>query len=145
MELLKDGPVDTLRKGLGSLKHDVIPEHPLAAALQADAAQRQELRSRTLTQLYGSALPLREQLDAQILRRVGAARVGAVGAACPPARLGLATMDGSIDTFDFGDYLGLPANAEAPRVTTDLHAAMEHRLGLAPSTALPAADARLGR
>lgn len=74
---------------------------------------------------------------------MGNARVGMVAAACAPARLGLATMDGSIDTFDFGDYLGLACNAEAPRVTTDLHSAMEHRLGISDS--LPSAAARLGR
>lgn len=47
MECLRDAPIDTLRTGLGSLKHDVTAAHPLEASLQVSATSATSLSGGT--------------------------------------------------------------------------------------------------
>lgn len=49
------------------------------------------------------------------------------------SRLGLDSLTGRLDDFDFGDYLNMPAESEA--TPTDMHSMMEAQLKLATKPA----------
>ncbi|KAK3271895.1 hypothetical protein CYMTET_19781 [Cymbomonas tetramitiformis] len=128
-------PVDNLRGGLGALKHQVSDVHPVETIQKNGPKSQRELRQQMASNLYGCALPIREDLECQILSKVQ--RLPGLSS----SRIGLESLTGTLDTFGFESYLGLPQfSEEAPDL--DLHHSMEARLSMTPG---PAPQGRMGR
>ncbi len=87
----------------------------------------QPTQMQMLRDLYGVAIPAKLSIETQIL-----ARHKRLPGGLPSSMLGLESLSGSLDQFDFTSYLGLPQDSEVAPV--DVHSVMEARLGLAPTT-----------
>eukprot|EP00239_Pterosperma_sp_CCMP1384_P000067 CAMPEP_0197847102 /NCGR_PEP_ID=MMETSP1438-20131217/5202_1 /TAXON_ID=1461541 /ORGANISM="Pterosperma sp., Strain CCMP1384" /LENGTH=133 /DNA_ID=CAMNT_0043458925 /DNA_START=119 /DNA_END=520 /DNA_ORIENTATION=+ len=125
-------PVDRLRFGVGGVKSDALPAHPVQQLIEKHPTQQKELRKQMAQSLYGSALPISRDIEEQILSRFQ--RLPGL----PSARVGLDNLTGKLDEFGFESYIGLPDNNPEVLVP-DMHAAMEARLGMsgaAPTTRL---------
>mmetsp|Transcript_16633 Transcript_16633/g.28062 ORF Transcript_16633/g.28062 Transcript_16633/m.28062 type:complete len:139 (-) Transcript_16633:515-931(-) len=119
-------PADTLRNGVGSLKQNALTVHPVEAIVKRGPQNERDLRRNMNDNIYGSAMGIREDLDRQILGRIQ--RLPGL----PSARIGLESLTGKLDQFEFESYLGLSENSEvAP--CADLHAVMDARLGFTKS------------
>lgn len=121
MPFLK-APHDALRDGLTTLKDGVSSSHPVESIQKAHGLDGERSRLQMLQNVYGSALPARMHIEKQILSRVE--RLPGL----PSSRLGLESLTGELDDFSFDSYLNLPGESEVS--ATDLHSAMEKRLGL---------------
>ncbi|GAU33964.1 hypothetical protein TSUD_60940 [Trifolium subterraneum] len=91
---------DSLRFGLPGVKSDIVGAHPLESSLQSVRGMEEAMKRQCKVNLYGSAFPLREELDRQILSRFQ--RPSGV---IPSSMLGLETVTGSLDHFGFEDFL----------------------------------------
>lgn len=61
---------DPMRNGLASLREDALPKHPVEQ-IQMEAPRRAEAtKAQMLRDLYGVAVPAREQIERSILGRV---------------------------------------------------------------------------
>ena len=119
---------DAMREGLCSLREDALPRHPVET-IQASTrgGPLATANADMLRHLYGTALPAKMQIEAQIL-----GRFGRLPGALPSSQLGLEAMSGALDSFGFEAYLGQPQEStEAP---ADTHSQMEQRLGMAAGT-----------
>ncbi|AQK94992.1 Proteasome maturation factor UMP1 [Zea mays] len=81
--------------------------------------------------IYGSALNIRKDLDAQIL-----SRFQRPPGALPSSLLGYEALTGSLDDFGFEDYLNMPHDSDSFR-QPDMHHGMEVRLGLSKGPICP--------
>ncbi|KAK2381208.1 hypothetical protein P8452_31860 [Trifolium repens] len=122
---------DSLRFGLPGVKSDIIGAHPLESSLQSVRGMEEAMKRQCKVNLYGSAFPLREELDRQILSRFQ--RPPGV---IPSSMLGLETVTGSLDHFGFEDFLNDPRESETFR-PLDMHHGMEVRLGLSKGPVYP--------
>ncbi|EOY04263.1 Proteasome maturation factor UMP1 [Theobroma cacao] len=61
---------DALRFGLHGVKSDLVGSHPLQSAYESAKKTQEEMRRKVLANTYGTALPLKMDLDRQILSRV---------------------------------------------------------------------------
>ncbi|WJX51026.1 hypothetical protein P8452_37258 [Trifolium repens] len=122
---------DSLRFGLPGIKSDIIGAHPLESSLQSVRGMEEAMKRQCKVNLYGSAFPLREELDRQILSRFQ--RPPGV---IPSSMLGLETVTGSLDHFGFEDFLNDPRESETFR-PLDMHHGMEVRLGLSKGPVYP--------
>ncbi|MCO5594739.1 hypothetical protein L7F22_048772 [Adiantum nelumboides] len=91
--------------------------------------QQQQTKRSLLEKAYGSAVPLRMDIDRQILSRFQR----------PPgllssSMLGLHSLTGELDEFGFEDFLNDPENCES-MVPMDMHLGMEAQLGLSKGPA----------
>lgn len=86
--------------------------------------QVSDTQAQMLTQLYGSAVPAKLSIEAQILGRFRRLP----GPGLHSSMLGLESLTGALDEYSFESYLGLPENSED--CPPDLHSRMEARLGL---------------
>ncbi|KAI4366744.1 hypothetical protein MLD38_022583 [Melastoma candidum] len=84
-----------------------------------------------LSNTYGTAFPLKMDLDRQIL-----SRFQRPAGAIPSSMLGLEALTGSLDNFGFEDYLNDPRESESFR-PSDMHHGMEVRLGMSKGPVCP--------
>ncbi|CAK9143861.1 unnamed protein product [Ilex paraguariensis] len=122
---------DALRFGLHGVKSDIVGSHPLESEYQSTRMRQEDMKRKILVNTYGSAFPLRMELDRQILSRFQRP-VGGI----PSSMLGLEAMTGALEDFGFEDYLNDPRDSETFR-PDDLHHGMEVRLGLSKGPICP--------
>ncbi|AQK75870.1 putative proteasome maturation factor UMP1 family protein [Zea mays] len=123
---------DTLRFGLNAgVKADLAPPHPLQSSIQSEAKFWADKKKFGTEAIYGSALNIRKDLDAQIL-----SRFQRPPGALPSSLLGYEALTGSLDDFGFEDYLNMPQDSEGFR-QPDMHHGMEVRLGLSKGPICP--------
>ncbi|TXG66470.1 hypothetical protein EZV62_007745 [Acer yangbiense] len=122
---------DALRFGLQGVKSDIVGSHPLETSYQSARKTQEEMKSRILADTYGTAFPLKMDLDRQIL-----SRFQRPAGAIPSSMLGFEALTGSLDDFGFEDYLNDPRESETFR-PADMHHGMEVRLGLSKGPVCP--------
>ncbi|XP_058088043.1 cyclin-B1-2-like [Magnolia sinica] len=122
---------DALRFGLQGVKSEIVGQHPLQSLTESARRKEEETKRMILSNTYGSALPLKMDLDRQIL-----SRFQRPPGALPSSMLGLEALDGSLDCIGVEDYLNDPRNSETFR-PADLHHGMEVRLGLSKGPVYP--------
>ncbi|XP_031279345.1 cyclin-B1-2-like [Pistacia vera] len=122
---------DALRFGLHGVKSDVVGSHPLEISYQSARKTQEDMKRKMLANTYGTAFPLKMDLDRQILSRFQRPP-GAV----PSSMLGLEALTGSLDDFGFEDYLNDPRESETFR-PLDMHHGMEVRFGLSKGPVAP--------
>ncbi|KAJ8751891.1 hypothetical protein K2173_026103 [Erythroxylum novogranatense] len=122
---------DALRFGLHGVKSDLVGTHPLETSYQTNKKNEEDIKRKILARTYGSAFPLKMDLDRQILSRFQR----------PPgpissSMLGLEAITGTLENFSVEDYMLDPRDSEALR-PADLHHGMEVRLGISKGPACP--------
>lgn len=122
---------DALRFGLHGVKSDILEAHPLESAYQSAKDNQADMNKKILANTYGSAFPLKMDLDRQIL-----SRFQRPPGPIPSSMLGLEAVDGSLDNIGFEDYLNDPRDSENAR-PQDMHHGMEVRLGLSKGPVCP--------
>ncbi|KAF2313750.1 hypothetical protein P3X46_029554 [Hevea brasiliensis] len=122
---------DALRFGLHGVKSDLVGAHPLESTYQSAKNTQEQMRRKILANTFGSAFPLKMDLDRQIL-----SRFQRPPGPIPSSMLGLEAHTGRLDDFGFEDYLNDPRESETLR-TPDMHHAMEVRLGLSRGPVCP--------
>ncbi|PQQ17100.1 hypothetical protein Pyn_27821 [Prunus yedoensis var. nudiflora] len=122
---------DALRFGLQGVKSDLVGSHPLESAYESAKMKQEQINRKVLGYTYGSAFPLKMDLERQIL-----SRFQRPAGAIPSSMLGLEAMTGRLDDFGFEDYLNDPHESETLR-PVDTHHAMEVRLGLSKGPVAP--------
>ncbi|KAK6927976.1 Proteasome maturation factor Ump1 [Dillenia turbinata] len=122
---------DALRFGLYGVKSDLIDSHPLQSSLASTKKTQEEMKRKVLANTYGSAFPLKTDLDRQIL-----SRFQRPPGAIPSSMLGLEVLTGSLERFGPEDYLNDPRDSETFR-PADMHHGMEVRLGLSKGPVCP--------
>ncbi|XP_004511459.1 cyclin-B1-2-like [Cicer arietinum] len=122
---------DALRFGLQGVKSDIVGSHPLQSAQESVSRVDEVMKKQCMVNLYGTAFPLKMDLDRQIL-----SRFQRPPGAIPSSMLGLEAFTGSLDDFSFEDYLNDPRESETLR-PLDMHNGMEVRLGLSKGPVCP--------
>ncbi|XP_059670559.1 cyclin-B1-2 [Cornus florida] len=122
---------DALRFGLQGVKSEIVESHPLQSAYQSARTTQEEMKRRVLANTYGSAFPMKMDLDRQILSRFQ--RPPGV---IPSSMLGLEALTGGLEDFGFEDYLNDPRDSET-LLPVDTHHGMEVRLGLSKGPVCP--------
>ncbi|MCD7450695.1 hypothetical protein HAX54_008149 [Datura stramonium] len=122
---------DAFRFGLQGVKSDIVGSHPLESAYHSTKVRQQEMKRKILANTYGSALPMKLELDRQIL-----SRFQRPPGAIPSSMLGLESLTGGLEDFAFEDYLNDPKDSESFR-PVDMHHGMEVRLGLSRGPVCP--------
>ncbi|KAJ4973380.1 hypothetical protein NE237_006554 [Protea cynaroides] len=115
---------DALRFGLSGVKSEFVGDHPLQSALKSTRITQEQMKSKILASTYGSAFPLKMDLDKQIF-----SRFQRPPGALPSSMLGLEALTGSLDEFGFEDYHPDPHDSET-LLPIDMHHGMEVHLGL---------------
>ncbi len=122
---------DALRFGLHGVKSDIVGSHPLEISYQSARKTQEDMKRKILANTYGTAFPLKMDLDRQIL-----SRFQRPSGAIPSSMLGLEALTGSLDDFRFEDYLNAPGESETLR-PLDMHHGMEGHLGLSKGPVAP--------
>ncbi|XP_047314810.1 cyclin-B1-2-like [Impatiens glandulifera] len=122
---------DILRFGLQSVRSDIIGSHPVQSAHQSVNKVQEEMKRKVLVNTYGSAFPMRMELDTQIL-----SKFQRPPGPIPSSMLGLESLKGSLDDFGIEDYLNDPRETETFR-PVDMHHGMEVSLGLSKGPVCP--------
>ncbi|KAK9133942.1 hypothetical protein Scep_013470 [Stephania cephalantha] len=124
---------DALRFGIHGVKSEIVGDHPLQSALQSHMMTESEMKRTVLASTYGSAFPLKMDLDRQILSKFQRPQ-----GALPSSMLGFEALTGSLDDFGFEDYhcLSDPRESETYR-PADMHHGMEVRLGMSKGPVCP--------
>ncbi|KAL8137401.1 hypothetical protein V2J09_003402 [Rumex salicifolius] len=122
---------DALRFGLHGVKSRILESHPLESAYKSAKDVQEDMKRKVLANTYGSAFPLKMDLDRQILSRFQRPP-GPVSS----SMLGLEAVTGSLDDIGFEDYLNDPRDSETLRVP-NMHHGMEVRLGLSNGPVCP--------
>ncbi|KAL5722296.1 hypothetical protein ACHQM5_005834 [Ranunculus cassubicifolius] len=124
---------DAMRFGLHGVKADILEVHPFQSAHQSAKKRTEETNRAMLRNTYGSAFPLKMELDQQIL-----SRFQRPPGALPSSMLGYEALTGSLDDFGFEDYhcVNNPFESETFR-PVDMHHGMEVRLGLSKGPVHP--------
>ncbi|XP_044506941.1 cyclin-B1-2-like isoform X2 [Mangifera indica] len=91
---------DALRFGLHGVKSDIVGSHPLEISYQSARKTQEDMKRKILANTYGTAFPLKMDLDRQIL-----SRFQRPPGEIPSSMLGLEALTGSLDDFGFEDYL----------------------------------------
>ncbi|XP_042493533.1 cyclin-B1-2-like [Macadamia integrifolia] len=122
---------DALRFGLHGVKSEIVGDHPLQSAMKSTGITEKQMKRKILASTYGSAFPLKMDLDRQIL-----SRFQRPPGALSSSMLGLEALTGSLDEFGFEDYHPDPRESET-FLPVDMHHGMEVRLGLSKGPACP--------
>ncbi|CAN4079565.1 unnamed protein product [Withania somnifera] len=122
---------DAFRFGLHGVKSDIVGSHPLESAYHSIKVKQQEMKRKILANTYGSALPMKLDLDRQIL-----SRFQRPPGAIPSSMVGLESLTGELDYFALEDYLNDPKDSEGFR-PVDMHHGVEVRLGLSKGPVCP--------
>ncbi|KAF3535420.1 hypothetical protein F2Q69_00020089 [Brassica cretica] len=147
---------DALRFGLNGVKSDIVGSHPLESSYESGKRSHEATKRTIIGHTYGSALPLKMDMDRQILSRMITVCITGYLSALPRTRftletiyvctgeyigfqrppgpipssmLGLEVYTGAIDNFGFEDYLNDPRDSETFK-PVDFHHGMEVRLGI---------------
>ncbi|KAJ8431643.1 hypothetical protein Cgig2_018741 [Carnegiea gigantea] len=115
---------DAIRFGIHGVKSIILEVHPLESAYQSAKKTQEEMKRKILANTYGSAFPLKMDLDRQIL-----SRFQRPPGPIPSSMLGLEALTGTLDDIGFEDYLNDPRDSETFR-PANMHHGMEVRLGL---------------
>ncbi|MFY2979819.1 hypothetical protein ACOQLH_30440, partial [Klebsiella pneumoniae] len=100
---------DTIRFGINAgVKADLAPPHPLQSTIQSETKFWADKKKFGTDAIYGSALNIRKDLDAQIL-----SRFQRPPGALPSSLLGYEALTGSLDDFGFEDYLNMPHDSDS--------------------------------
>lgn len=91
---------DAFRFGLHGVKSDIVGSHPLESSYHSTKARQQEMKRKILANTYGSAFPMKLELDRQIL-----SRFQRPPGAIPSSMIGLESLTGGLEDFAFEDYL----------------------------------------
>ncbi|KAK9723803.1 hypothetical protein RND81_05G026600 [Saponaria officinalis] len=91
---------DALRFGFHGVKSDILEVHPLQSATQSAKKIQRDMNKKVLANTYGSAFPIKLDLDRQILTRFQRPP-GPI----PSSMLGLEAYTGALDDIGFEDYL----------------------------------------
>ncbi|KAG0605260.1 hypothetical protein M758_9G043800, partial [Ceratodon purpureus] len=118
------GSHDTLRHGLPAFKNDVLPVHPVEVIQRTSRALQAQTKRSLLERAYGSAFPMKMDIERQIL-----SRVQRPPGLIPSSMLGLESLTGELDEFGFEDFLNDPKESDTI-IPVDMHEGMEVRLGL---------------
>ncbi|KAJ8568975.1 hypothetical protein K7X08_037190 [Anisodus acutangulus] len=122
---------DAFRFGLHGVKSDILGSHPLESSYHSTKIRQEEMKRKILANTYGSALPMKLELDRQIL-----SRFHRPPGAIPSSMVGLEALTGFLEGFGFEDYLNDPKESESFR-PADMHHGMEVRLGLSRGPVCP--------
>ncbi|XP_009621363.1 cyclin-B1-2 [Nicotiana tabacum] len=122
---------DAFRFGLQGVKSDIVGSHPLESAYHSTKVRQEEMKRKVLANTYGSALPMKLELDRQIL-----SRFQRPPGAIPSSMVGLEALTGGLEDFAFEDYLNDPKDSESFRPVDTYHG-MEVRLGLSRGPVCP--------
>uniref|UniRef100_A0A1J3E7T3 Cyclin-B1-2 n=2 Tax=Noccaea caerulescens TaxID=107243 RepID=A0A1J3E7T3_NOCCA len=122
---------DALRFGLQGVKSDIVGSHPLESSYESEKKSHEAMKRNITAQIYGSALPLKMDMDRQIL-----SRFQRPSGPIPSSMLGLEVCTGALDNFGFEDYLNDPRDSETFK-PVDLHHGMEVRLGISKGPVAP--------
>ncbi|KAI5082938.1 hypothetical protein GOP47_0002681 [Adiantum capillus-veneris] len=122
-------PHETLRHGLTSFKQEAVPAHPVEIVQSNSEKHHRQTQRSLLERAYGSAVPLRMDIDRQIL-----SRFQRPPGLLPSSMLGLHSLTGELDEFGFEDFLNDPQISES-LVPMDMHLRMEAQLGLSKGPA----------
>ncbi|RZC69956.1 hypothetical protein C5167_033082 [Papaver somniferum] len=137
---------DALRFGLNGVKSDIVGVHPVQSTFKSTKMSQAEMKRRGLAMTYGSAFPLKMDLDSRML-----ARFQRPPGAVSSSMLGLEAVNGTLDDFGFEDFHCLnayiltgvlihvvadPRESETYR-PADMHHGMEVRLGLSSGPVCP--------
>ncbi|XP_078429157.1 cyclin-B1-2-like [Wolffia australiana] len=122
---------DALRFGLNGVKSEIMAVHPLQPLMESTKKMHENMKRMAMANIYGSAFPLKMDLDRQIF-----SRFQRPPGAIPSSMLGLDVVSGAIDDFGFEDYLGDPRDSDSVR-PVDMHHGMEIRLGLSKGPVHP--------
>ncbi|KAM9986477.1 hypothetical protein ACTFIY_010899 [Dictyostelium cf. discoideum] len=121
----KDLDLPTLRNESSNVKG---LSHPVES-IQLDQGKTEiKLKNFAMKNVFGSHMVMNNEIEKQIysqFKRLPTLQSSMVG---------LETILGLDEDFDFGDYLCDPATSEAP--LPQLHTAMEHRLGMTSSKSI---------
>ncbi|ORY05642.1 proteasome maturation factor UMP1 [Basidiobolus meristosporus CBS 931.73] len=112
---------DTLRHGFKSVASEVTAGHPLEAKLNNWEETQTNLKLNMQRQLYGIHAPVRVLMERDIVSRNQRLPV------LPSSNIGLDILTGKDEHVDFEDYLNDPAMSTQ---MMDVHASMEHKLGM---------------
>eukprot|EP01018_Ginkgo_biloba_P025136 Gb_21697 [translate_table: standard] len=118
------GVHDTLRFGLPGVKSDILVAHPVQVIQENGRRQHGDIKRTILTNTYGSAFPLKMDIERQIL-----SRFQRPPGELPSSMLGIESLTGALDEFAIEDYLNDPCESET-LVPADMHHGMEVHLGL---------------
>ncbi|KAG6602566.1 Cyclin-B1-2, partial [Cucurbita argyrosperma subsp. sororia] len=113
---------DALRFGLQGVKSDLVGSHPVESLYETTRRTEEEMKRKILVNTYGSAFPLKMDLDRQIL-----SRFQRPPGPIPSSMLGLEALTGSLSN---------PRESESLR-PLDMHHGMEVRLGLSKGPVCP--------
>ncbi|CAN8238577.1 unnamed protein product [Cochlearia groenlandica] len=122
---------DALRFGLHGVKSDIIGSHPLESSYESEKKSQEAMKRTIIAHTYGSALPLKMDMDRQIL-----SRFQRPPGPIPSSMLGLEVYTGAVDNFGFEDYLNDPRDSEIFK-PVDFHHGMEVRLGVSKGPVCP--------
>ncbi|OVA06764.1 Proteasome maturation factor UMP1 [Macleaya cordata] len=114
---------DSLRFGLQGVRSEIVGSKMTEA----------EMKRKFLETTYGSAFPLKMDLDSRML-----SRFQRPPGALPSSMLGYEAVTGSLDDFGFEDFhcINDPCESETFR-PVDMHHGMEVRLGLSNGPVCP--------
>ncbi|KAK1376080.1 Proteasome maturation factor UMP1 [Heracleum sosnowskyi] len=122
---------DALRFGLQGVKSDIVGSHPLESSYHSASIREEKMKRKILANTYGSAFPLKMELDRKIL-----SRFQRPPGPIPSSMLGLESMTGALENFGVEDYLNDPRDSETVR-PADMHHGLEVRLGLSKGPVCP--------
>ncbi|CAB4396664.1 unnamed protein product [Rhizophagus irregularis] len=115
------GVHDTFRYGPKSIATDILPKHPLEHRLKHWEETQTNLKFTLERRIYGIHAPVRQLMERSIVSRVQRAPI------LPSSNLSLEVLMGKDETIDFEDFLNVP---ELSTDMMDMHASMEHKLGI---------------
>ncbi|KAL1918590.1 uncharacterized protein VTP21DRAFT_2612 [Calcarisporiella thermophila] len=115
------GSHDTLRHGIRTVVTEVLPKHPLEQQLANWEETQQSLKLEMHRRVYGIHAPVRLLMEKNIVAQMQ--RLPGL----PSSGVGLDILAGKDESLEFEDVLGDPEHSTD---IIDIHAAMEHRLGL---------------
>ncbi|KAK1268415.1 Cyclin-B1-2 [Acorus gramineus] len=124
------GEIDALRFGLNGVKSDIIASHPLQSLHESIKKNQEDSKRAVLATTYGSAFPLKMDLDRQILSRFQRPP------GLPSSMLGYDALTGGLDDFQIKDYFIDPQDSESFR-PPDMHHGMEVHLGISKGRVCP--------
>jgi len=116
-------PRDTLRNGLGTLKDEASPAHPVQVIQEQYEIKQHQNKKFMLAKVYGTHMPEKMHIEETVLSRVQ--RYPGLKSSF----IGLETLLGKDTTIEFSDYLSDPQYSTE---RLDVHAEMERRWGDKP-------------
>lgn len=115
------GVHDTFRHGIKTIESVILPHHPLENRLKQWEETQTNLKFTMQRRLYGIHAPVRQLMERSIVSKVQRFPV------LTSSNFGLDILTGKDETIDFEDFLNDP---ELSTDMMDVHASMEHKLGI---------------